>query len=91
MTAEGRMMSVLTHVNSDGGFEPGQPQMLFQTRPVPKVWNLYDVTPDGRRFSVNVPVEWANSPITVAANWAEKLKEWVPAAKGACDVCGRAS
>ena len=35
---------------ADGGIEAGPPEMLFQTRPVPKTWNLYDVSPDGQRF-----------------------------------------
>ena len=50
--------------------------MLFQTRPVPKTWNLYDVTPDGQRFLVNIPLEWTSAaPITVLTNWTEKLKQ----------------
>jgi hypothetical protein len=49
--------------------------MLFQTRPVPQSWNLYDVAPDGQRFAVNIPLEWtAAAPITVATSWAEKIK-----------------
>jgi hypothetical protein len=43
MTPDGRMMSVPIHPGSNGGVGP--PRMLFQTRPVPKSWNLYDVTP----------------------------------------------
>jgi eukaryotic-like serine/threonine-protein kinase len=76
MTTDGRIMSVSIHWGGDGGIESGQPQMLFQTRPVPKTWNLYDVTPDGQRFSVNIPLEWASAaPITVVTNWTEKLKD----------------
>jgi hypothetical protein len=75
MTTDGRIMSLSIHLGSDG-IEAGQPQMLFQTRPVPKSWNLYDVSPDGQRFSVNVPLEWTSAaPITVVTNWTEKLKE----------------
>jgi Tol biopolymer transport system component len=76
MTTDGRIMSVSIHLGSDGGIESGPPQMLFQTRPVPKSWNLYDVTPDGQRFSVNIPLEWTSAaPITVVTNWTEKLKD----------------
>ena len=76
MTTDGRIMSVSIHPGSDGGIEAGQPQTLFQTRPVPKTWNLYDVTPDGQRFLVNIPLEWTSAaPITVVTNWTEKLKE----------------
>jgi Tol biopolymer transport system component len=76
MTTDGRIMSVSIHPGSDGGIAVGQPQTLFQTRPVPKSWNLYDVTPDGQRFMVNIPLEWTSAaPITVVTNWTEKLKE----------------
>jgi hypothetical protein len=50
--------------------------MLFQTRPIPDTWNLYDVSPDGQRFLFNLPLEWSSTaPITVVTNWTEKLKE----------------
>ena len=76
MMNDGRIMSVPIHAGADGGIEAGQPQLLFQTRPVPKSWNLYDVTPDGQRFLVNLPLEWTSAvPITVVTNWTEKLKE----------------
>ncbi|MCX6630852.1 MAG: protein kinase [Candidatus Solibacter sp.] len=75
MTMDGRIMSVSIHLGSDGGIEAGQPRLLFRTRPVPKSWNLYDVTPDGRRFSVNIPLEWTSAGvITVVTNWTEKLR-----------------
>jgi hypothetical protein len=52
------------------------PVKLFQTRAIPKIWNLFDVSPDGQRFLMNVPLEWSNSShITVVTNWTEKLKE----------------
>ena len=61
--------------SAEGGIGSGPPQTLFQTRPVPKTWNLYDVTPDGQHFLVNIPLEWTGAaPITVVTNWAEKLK-----------------
>jgi Tol biopolymer transport system component len=76
MTPDGRIMSVSIHLGSDGGVEAGQPQMLFQTRPIPKSWNLYDVSPDGQRFLLNIPLEWTSAaPITVVTNWIEKLKD----------------
>jgi Tol biopolymer transport system component len=76
MTPDGRIMSVSIHPGNDGGIEAGQPQMLFQTRPFPKSWNLYDVTPDGQRFLLNIPLEWTSAaPITVVTNWTEKLKD----------------
>jgi Tol biopolymer transport system component len=76
MTQDGRMMATSIRLGNDGGVESGPPQPLFQTRPVPKTWNLYDVSPDGQRFLVNLPLEWTSAaPITVVTNWTEKLKE----------------
>jgi hypothetical protein len=75
ITKSGRMMSVAVHpAGEEFGFDA--PQVLFQTRPIPDTWNLYDVSRDGQRFLLNAPLEWSNvSPITVVTNWTEKLKE----------------
>jgi len=76
MTSDGRVMSVSIRVGADGGLESGQPQKFFQARPIPKYWNLFDASPDGQRFLVNIPLEWTSAlPITVVTNWTEKLKE----------------
>jgi eukaryotic-like serine/threonine-protein kinase len=76
MTLDGRVMSVSVHLASQDGIEAGPPEMLFQTRPIPKSWNLYDVTPDGQHFLVNIPLEWTGAaPITVLTNWTEKLRQ----------------
>jgi dipeptidyl aminopeptidase/acylaminoacyl peptidase len=74
INGSGGMMSVPLHPSGDDfRFDP--PQQLFQTRPVQKFWNLFDVTPDGQRFLMNLPLEWSNSSlITVMTNWTEKLK-----------------
>jgi hypothetical protein len=38
-------------------------------------YNLFDVTPDGQRFLVNLPMEWSSAaPIKVAMNWASRLR-----------------
>jgi Tol biopolymer transport system component len=74
LTAAGRMMAAPVHAAaSEFQFDPAQ--MLFQTRPIPQTWNLFDVAPDGQRFLMNLPLEWPSaSPITVVTNWTEKLK-----------------
>jgi len=75
ITADGRMMAVAVHP-AEGNFATEAPQLLFQTRPVPKSWNLYDVSPDGQRFLLNLPLEWSSAaPITVVTNWTEKLRD----------------
>ena len=73
MTSSGQLMAVPVHPHGDE-FEFDSPQMLFQVRPLPNNWNLYDATPDGMRFLVNVPMEWSNSPINIWTAWTEKLK-----------------
>lgn len=75
LTSEGKLNAVAIHTSGDGGIDAGPPQMLFQTRPTPGSWNLYDVAPDGQRFIFNLPLEWTSAaPITVLTNWVEKLK-----------------
>jgi Tol biopolymer transport system component len=69
----GRVMAV--QLNTKEGLSPSAPRILFQTRALPRDWNMFDATADGRRFLVNTPLEWASSsPITVVANWAEGFK-----------------
>ena len=74
VTYSGRMMAVAVKASGDQlAFDP--PQTLFQTSPLPKTWNQYDVSPDGQRFLMNLALEMSNSPaITVLTNWTEKLK-----------------
>lgn len=74
MTTEGDVMSVSVTAK-DGEFSSGAPQLLFEARPIPQSWNLFDVSRDGQRFLLNLPLEWSNSSvITVMTNWTEKLK-----------------
>jgi Tol biopolymer transport system component len=73
LTQGGALMAVSLHP-SGGDFAFDAPHMLFQTRPLPRMYNLYDAAPDGQRFLFNLPMEWASSaPITVMTNWTEKL------------------
>lgn len=75
LTPNGRVMSVMVRANG-GALSFDAPVKLFQTRKLPKYWNLYDVSADGQRFLVNTPLEWAlSADIMVMTNWTEKLKE----------------
>jgi eukaryotic-like serine/threonine-protein kinase len=75
LTASGRMMAVPVRA-TDSIFEFEPPQMLFQTRPIPKLSNAYDVSADGQHFLFNLPHEFSNSSrINVVSNWTEKLKD----------------
>ena len=75
LTASGGLMCV--PMRSNGGdlqFDP--PEMLFQTRPIPKQWNWFDVSSDGQHFLFNLPHEFSNSSqINVVSNWIEKIKD----------------
>ncbi len=52
-------------------FEPGVPKLLFEKNGT----RNYDVSGDGQRFLVAVPVEESSSePITVVLNWTADLK-----------------
>ncbi len=73
VTAAGKMMVV--SVTAGAGFTTSAPHLLFQTRALPRTWNLFDINRAGTRFLVNTPLEWASSsPITVVANWTAGFK-----------------
>jgi Tol biopolymer transport system component len=75
MTASGRIMATTVHPGADV-FDFDPPAKVFQTRPIPKAWNFFDVTSDGQKFLVNLPIEWAGAAqFKVVTNWTELLKE----------------
>ena len=64
-------------VNGDGeSFRPGIPKELFKTPLLPGTRrNRYDVSSDGKRFLMNVPVESnQGKSFTVVLNWHALLK-----------------
>jgi hypothetical protein len=80
MTDSGHMMAAATHPKN-GVFGFDAPKSLFHVRPMPPFLNLYDVSPDGRRFLVNAPLERstpsANADtggIMVLTNWTQRIK-----------------
>ena len=74
MTPGGRVAASAVRLG-DETVQTDPPQALFETLPIPKVWNLFDASADGQRFLVNMPLEWSGSaPITVVTNWRGKLK-----------------
>jgi hypothetical protein len=48
-------------LGSEVALKPASRRCSSRRGPVPKSWNLYDVTPDGQRFSVNIPLEWTSA------------------------------
>ncbi len=74
MTQPGKVFAVKVHPNGNE-FANDPPQELFHTRPTPKSWNLYDVSPDGERFVVNTPMDWpSGSKIVVITSWLKELQ-----------------
>jgi len=74
ITISGRLMVVAIHPQ-DGEFVFDEPKVLFQTRPIPGEWNLYDVSPDGQTFLLNVPLEWSTaSPLIVDTGWMTRMR-----------------
>ena len=78
--ADGRLMAVA--IKGDTAVEMGTAVPLFEARMLNGPINLvgfrlqYDVTRDGQRFLLNVPLEeTAPPPITVVTNWAAGLKK----------------
>jgi hypothetical protein len=73
LSPDSRLMAVKTHA-IEGGFTFEAPQALFQTRRAPKDINLYDVSADGEKFLLNLPMELPNAaPITVSTVWPKDL------------------
>jgi hypothetical protein len=66
------MMAVEVH-GKGTGFEVGRSQVLFAA-PVSPYAITFDVTPDGKRFVMNVVTEEESVPLTVMFNWTTKLK-----------------
>jgi Tol biopolymer transport system component len=57
-------------IQAGATFTPGTPRMLFRVLPETGVRrNVYDVSPDGKRFLFLLPVGDTNTPMTVAVNW----------------------
>ena len=67
-------------IKTDNGLEIEPATSLFQTRLPLRPLSLdnrheYDVTADGQRFIVTVPLTEARPPITVVLNWPALLKK----------------
>jgi serine/threonine protein kinase len=66
---------VAVPVQTQGAFQAGSVRELFQLEVADALGMLYDVSPDGRRFLVNVRVGEPVAPITVVVNWLADLKK----------------
>jgi dipeptidyl aminopeptidase/acylaminoacyl peptidase len=65
-------MLMAAEVNTQAAaFSVGTVKPLFRVRPPGTPRSFYQISPDGKRFLVNVPpaIEAAPSPITVVINW----------------------
>ena len=58
------------------GFEAGTPRVLFETRLKAITGRRWDVSADGKRFLLNMPVgEVKSNPITLVQNWAADVNQ----------------
>jgi hypothetical protein len=75
LALDGKMMSVPIETAEDS-FRPGTPKAVFQTGLTPGGLREYDVSRDGNRFLLNVPVaDSGEEPITVIVNWPKLLEK----------------
>jgi hypothetical protein len=75
LALDGKMMSVPVE-SGENSFRPGTPKPLFQTSLAPGGLRQYDVTRDGKRFLLNVPMPvTGEEPITVIVNWPKLLEK----------------
>ena len=75
ISADGKVMAV--DVKSGADLEVGVPRALFETL-LPALFAgdyFYDVSADGQRFLMNMPVGDASQPISLVANWTAGLKK----------------
>jgi eukaryotic-like serine/threonine-protein kinase len=71
VATDGKLMSV--DISAKPMFKAGAPRPLFQ---LPAGFMAGDVTADGRRFLIGVPVAQSSSvPFTVVLNWQKTLKK----------------
>jgi hypothetical protein len=71
VASDGKLMSV--DISAKPVFKAGTPRLLFQ---LPPSFIGGDVTADGRRFLIGVPVaQSASVPFTVMLNWQTTLKK----------------
>ncbi len=71
------MMAVTVETNP--ALSVGTPQQLFEDTYYSFVGRQYDVDSEGRRFLMIKNSDSAPRELTILRNWAEDLKELVPA------------
>jgi hypothetical protein len=73
LAADGQLTAV--EVTLEPTFSARIPKTLFDPRARDVAGPQYDVTPDGRRFLVNQPIEQAVvEPLTLVQNWTSELE-----------------
>ena len=77
---DGRVAMIGVTVDTEEGFSPGTPSMLFEGPYLgPFFTRSYDISPDGQRFlMVTAPVDDESPQIILVQNWHEELKRLVP-------------
>jgi Tol biopolymer transport system component len=73
VAADSKLMAVPVKIGA--AFEPETPRPLFETRLRNDPSRHYDVSPDGQRFLLNIPLaEGTSPPVTLVQNWTALLR-----------------
>ncbi|MCM2257254.1 MAG: protein kinase [Vicinamibacteria bacterium] len=76
----GRLHAVATTLGET--FSAAPPQLLFTQRLDESGNRQYDVSPDGRRFVINVQKATEETPIVLVLGWADEIRQRLKAAGG---------
>ena len=70
-------LAVVSIAEKGGGIEFSRPLPLFTFRPTERTYRLgmieFDVTPDGKRFLLNIAADENSRPLTLLQNWTSLL------------------
>jgi hypothetical protein len=69
-----RLCSAVETIPGREGFEVGRSQTLFSARATTPLFAPYDVTPDGQRFLIALPLASESSPLVLISDWKAELK-----------------
>jgi Tol biopolymer transport system component len=73
------VMTAVSIRENQASVEVGPPQPLFSFRPARRIFRQgmisYDVSPDGKRFLLNVAGDENTRPLTLVVNWTAELRK----------------
>ncbi|TDI39546.1 MAG: hypothetical protein E2P02_18505 [Acidobacteria bacterium] len=74
-----KMLAVEIENDTEEGFRPGRPRVLFEKELKFAYRRNYDISPDGKRFiMVQIPPSTGPGQLEIVFNWFDELKRLVP-------------